>query len=224
MGQIIPDLQDFFPFWEQLEPEQKEDLSKHCQLRHFQKGDRIDTGEKQCMGLLLIQKGQLRALILSENGREITLYRLYELDICLFSASCIMRNIQFDMQIEVEEDTDAFVLPPLLFDRLSHQSAPIASYINELMASRFSNVMWTLEQILFKSMDSRLAGALLERAAAEGTAKLHVTHEWLAKDLGSAREVVTRMLKYFRDEGWIALSRGCIQLLDEKTLQKIANT
>ncbi len=220
MSQTILSLQDFFPFWEQLDPGQREEMTKHCQLRHFPKGERIHTENKQCMGLLLIQRGQLRALILSENGKEITLYRLYELDICLFSASCMMRNIQFDIQMEVEEDTDAFVVPPLLYDKLCHQSALMANYTNELLESRFSNVMWTLEQILFKSMDSRLAQALLDRSVSENTTKLHVTHEWLARDLGTAREVVTRMLKYFRDEGWIALSRGCVHLLDTKSCKK----
>lgn len=223
MSRTTLSLQDFFPFWEQLEPEQREEMTKHCQLRHFPKGERIHTEKKQCMGLLLIQKGQMRALILSESGKEITLYRLYELDICLFSASCMMRNIQFDIQMEVEEETDAFVVPPLLYDKLCRQSALMANYTNELLGSRFSNVMWTLEQILFKSMDSRLAQVLLDRSVSENTTKLHVTHEWLARDLGSAREVVTRMLRYFRDEGWIALSRGCIQLLDEKKLQEIAD-
>ncbi len=223
MSQIKPALQDFFPFWDKLEPEHQKKLTKSCVLQHFRKGDTIATKDRQCMGLLLIQTGQLRALILSEGGKEITLYRLYELDICLFSAACIMRNIQFDIQIEVETDTDAFVLPPVLYDRLSRESALMAHYTNELMASRFSNVMWTLEQILFKSLDSRLAGALLERAADESTAELHVTHEWLARDLGTAREVITRMLKYFRDEGWIELSRGCVRLLNEKKLREIAN-
>ncbi len=223
MSQIKPALQDFFPFWDKLDPEHQKELTKHCGLQHFRKGDTIETKDRQCMGLLLIQTGQLRALILSEGGKEITLYRLYELDICLFSAACIMRNIQFDIQIEVEADTDAFVLPPVLYDRLSRESALMANYTNELMASRFSNVMWTLEQILFKSLDSRLAGALLERAADESTAELHVTHEWLARDLGTAREVITRMLKYFRDEGWIELSRGCVRLRNEKKLREIAN-
>lgn len=223
MGQTKLALRDFFPFWDKLDPRHREELTKYCELQHFRKGDRIETKDKQCMGLLFIQTGQLRALILSEGGKEITLYRLYELDICLFSASCIMRNIQFDIQIEVEADTDAFVLPPILYERLSRESALMANYTNELMASRFSNVMWTLEQILFKSVDSRLAGALLERAADEGTAELHVTHEWLARELGTAREVITRMLKYFRDEGWIALSRGCVRLLNEKKLREIAN-
>lgn len=223
MSQIKPALQDFFPFWDKLEPACQRELTKYCGLQHFRKGDTIETKDKQCMGLLLIQTGQLRALVLSEGGKEITLYRLYELDICLFSAACIMRNIQFDIQIEVEADTDAFVLPPVLYDRLSKESALMANYTNELMASRFSNVMWTLEQILFKSMDSRLAGVILERAADENTAELHVTHEWLARDLGTAREVITRMLKYFRDEEWIELSRGCIRLLNEKKLREIAN-
>ena len=223
MSQTTFALRDFFPFWDQLEPAQREELSEHCQLHHFSKGERIHTEKKQCMGLLLIQSGQLRALILSEAGREITLYRLYTLDICLFSASCMMRNIQFDIQMEIEEDTHAFVVPPLLYDELCRQSALMANYTNELLGSRFSNVMWTLEQILFKSMDSRLARSLLERALGDNTTKLHVTHEWLARDLGSAREVVTRLLKYFRDEGWIALSRGCIELLDEKKLREVAD-
>lgn len=222
MRQIKPNLQDFFPFWDKLEFQYKEELANHCQLQHFRKGSRIETKAKQCLGLLLIQTGQLRALILSESGKEITLYRLYELDICLFSASCIMRNVQFDIQIEVEADTDAFVIPPVLYDRLSRESALIANYTSELMASRFSNVMWTLEQILFKSVDSRLAGALLERAADSNTDELHVTHEWLAREMGTAREVISRMLKYFRDEGWIELSRGCIRLINEKKLQEIA--
>lgn len=223
MSQIKPTLQNFFPFWDKLEPEHQKELTNSCVLQHFCKGDTIETKNRQCMGLLLIQTGQLRALILSEDGKEITLYRLYELDICLFSAACIMRNIQFDIQIEVETDTDAFVLPPVLYDRLSRESALMANYTNELMASRFSNVMWTLEQILFKSLDSRLAGTLLERSADKNTAELHVTHEWLARDLGTAREVITRMLKYFRDEGWIEMSRGCVRLLNEKKLREIAN-
>jgi len=221
--QVLPDMLSFFHFWEELDREQQETLLLHSQTRQFQKGDLIIPYEDQCLGLLLVQSGQLRAFVLSESGKEVTLYRLYELDICLFSASCIMNNIQFTIQIEVEKDTSALLVPSALYDRLMQQSIAMSNYTNQLMASRFSDVMWMLEQVMFKSMDCRLAQVLLERAASEGTNELSLTHEAIARDLGSAREVVTRLLKYFRGEGLIEMTRGRIRLLDKKRLQAIAN-
>jgi len=223
VNQALSDMLSFFPFWEELNREQQADLLLHSQLRRFQKGDMIVPYTDQCLGLMLVQSGQLRAFVLSESGKEVTLYRLYELDICLFSASCIMNNIRFAIQIEIEKDATALLVPSSLYDRLMHQSIAVANYANQLMAARFSDVMWTLEQVMFKSMDCRLAQVLLEHAANEGTNELSLTHEAIARDLGSAREVVTRMLKYFREEGLIELARGRIRLLDKKRLQTIAN-
>jgi len=223
VNQALSDMLSFFPFWEELNREQQADLLLHSQLRRFQKGDMIVPYTDQCLGLMLVQSGQLRAFVLSESGKEVTLYRLYELDICLFSASCIMNNIRFAIQIEIEKDATALLVPCSLYDRLMHQSIAVANYTNQLMAARFSDVMWTLEQVMFKSMDCRLAQVLLEHAANEGTNELSLTHEAIARDLGSAREVVTRMLKYFREEGLIELARGRIRLLDKKRLQTIAN-
>ena len=222
MEKGLPDLKAFFPFWENLTADQKEDLLRHNQPRRFQKGDLILPYKGECLGLMLVQSGQFRAFVLSDSGKEVTLYRLYELDTCLFSASCIMNNIQFDIQIEAEKDTDALLVPSSLYERLMGQSVAVANYTNQLMASRFSDVMWTLEQILFKSMDCRLAQVLLNHAASAGTNQLVLTHEALARDMGSAREVVTRMLQYFRGEGLLDLSRGRICLLDEKRLGEIA--
>lgn len=222
MGQTLPDVFSFFPFWDELTNEQKEDLQQ-CQTRQFKKGDTIIPFEDQCLGLLLVQCGQIRAFVLSDSGKEMTLYRLYELDICLFSASCIMNNIQFDIQLKFEKDTTVLLVPSSLYDRLMQQSVAVANYTNQLMAARFSDVMWTLEQLLFKSMDCRLAQVLLAHAADENSAELSLTHEDIARDLGSAREVVTRMLKYFRGEGLLELSRGRIRLLDKKRLKAIAD-
>lgn len=223
MKQALPDISSFFPFWEKLSRELQTDLLRHSQSRQFRKRDIITPYEDQCLGLVLVQSGQLRAFMLSDSGKEATLYRLYDLDICMFSASCTMNNIQFTIQIEVEKDTTALLVPSLLYDRLMHRSIVMTDYANQLMASRFSDVMWTLEQVLFKSMDCRLAQILLEHAASEGTSELSLTHEALARDLGSAREVVTRLLKYFRVEGLIELTRGRIRLLDKKRLQAIAD-
>lgn len=227
MEKILEDISLFFPFWDELTREQREDL-RASQTRTFKKGERITPFEDQCIGLLLLKKGQVRAFVLSDSGKEVTLYRLYELDICLFSASCIMSNIQFTIQLEFEQDTTAHLVPAPLYDRLMQQSVAVSNYTSRLMASRFSDVMWTLEEVLFKSMDCRLASALLEHSSAievpEGEdIELILTHEDLANDLGSAREVVTRMLKYLRNEGLIELSRGKIKLLDVAGLRKVAD-
>lgn len=174
-----------------------------------------------CTGLLLIKSGLLRAYILSDEGREITIYRLFERDMCLFSASCIMRSIQFEITIEAEKDTELWVIPAEIYKSIMEESAPVANYTNELMATRFSDVMWLIEQILWKSLDKRVAAFLLEESAIEDSDELKITHEIIANHLGSHREVITRMLRYFQSEGMVRLSRGTIVLLDRKKLEAL---
>ena len=214
----------FFPFWNKLSDRQQADILRQMTERVFPKGSvlRPYGDEGDCVGLVLVREGHLRAFILSEAGKEITLYRLFPLDICLFSASCIMRNIQFDIQVQAEKETTAWLIPVQLYDGLMQQSLAVTDFTNQLMSSRFSDVMWTLDQFLSKSMDSRIAALLLELSVIEGADTLTVTHEEIANQLGSAREVITRLLKYFQEDGLLALSRGKIQLLDTARLQNLA--
>ena len=191
--------------------------------RKVTKGTVIHNGSMECTGLLLIKTGQLRAYILSDEGREITIYRLFDRDMCLFSASCIMRSIQFDITIEAEKDTDLWIIPAELYQSIMKESAPVANYTNELMATRFSEVMWLIEQIMWKSLDKRLAEFLLEEISIEGTEKLKITHETIANHLGSHREVMTRMLKYFQNEGMVKLSRGMIEITDSEKLESLSD-
>nr|WP_304975062.1 Crp/Fnr family transcriptional regulator [uncultured Acetatifactor sp.] len=184
------------------------------------KGTVIHNGSMDCTGLLLIKSGQLRVYILSDEGREITLYRLFELDMCLFSASCMLRSIQFDVTIAAEKDTEFWVVPTEVYKGILEESAPAANYTNELMASRFSDVMWLMEQIMWKSLDRRLAAFLLEEASIEGSDRLKITHETIANHLGSHREVITRMLRYFQNEGMVRLSRGVIEITDADKLEE----
>ena len=176
-----------------------------------------------CTGLLLIKSGQLRVYILSDEGREITLYRLFELDMCLFSASCMLRSIQFDVTIAAEKDTEFWVVPAEVYKRILEESAPAANYTNELMASRFSDVMWLMEQIMWKSLDRRVAAFLLEESSIEGTDRLKITHETIANHLGTHREVITRLLRYFQNEGIVRLSRGVIEITDADRLEELGN-
>lgn len=214
---------EFFPFWDKLTGRQKDVLSSYAIQRKIKKGEPLHNGSENCTGLILVLSGQLRAYSISNNGREITLYRLFDRDICLFSASCMMKSIQFDMIIEAEKDTEVLVIPAEIYKRVMEESAVLANYTNEIMASRFSDVMWLMDQVLWKSFDKRLAGFLLEEANVEGTEVLKITHEVIGNHMGNPREVVTRMLRYFQNEGMVKLSRGTIELTDKKKLKKLAD-
>lgn len=153
--------------------------------------------------------------------REITLYRLFERDLCLFSASCMMRSIQFDITIQAEKDTELWVIPAEIYKQVMDESAPLSNFTGEVMAARFSDVMWLIEQILWKSFDKRLAAFLLEETAIEGTHTLRITHELIGNHMGNPREVVTRMLRYFQSEGMVKLSRGTVEIVDESRLRRL---
>ncbi len=214
-------LSEYIPVWNKLLPNQQKKLSDNAITRAVKKGTVLHNGSLDCMGILLIRSGQLRAYILSDEGREITIYRLFDQDMCLFSASCMMRSIQFEITIAAEKDTDLLIVPPEIYKGIMEESAPLANFTNEVMATRFSDVMWLVEQIMWKSFDKRLAGFLLNESAIEGTNCLKMTHELIGNHLGNPREVVTRMLRYFQSEGMIKLSRGAIEILDASKLRSL---
>lgn len=216
------DFAEYFPIWNKLTKAHQERLTNAAELLRAKAGTVVHNGSMDCLGLLLIRSGQLRVYTLSSEGREITLYRLFDHDICLFSASCVMPNIQFEVIIEAEKDSEMWVLPSCLFKDLMEESAVVANYANQLISSRFSEVMWLMEQIMWKSFDKRLAAFLLEETALENSASLKITHEKIANHMGTAREVVTRMLRYFQSEGMVKLTRGAVEILDEDKLSQLA--
>lgn len=216
------ELEAFFPgVWDKLTGAQRRALEAAASPRRLEAGEQL-SGAGECVGLLAVRSGRLRAYMISDTGREITLYRLFERDICLFSASCVMRGLQFDVSIEAEQPSEVLVVSPEVYKRVMEESAPLANYTNELMASRFSEVMWLVEQILWKSFDRRLAAFLLEESALESSDELRITHERIAAHLGTAREVVTRMLRYFQSEGLVSLSRGTVRIADRQGLEALS--
>ena len=215
-------LEDYFPIWNKLTASERERLTSSAALRSVPAGTLLHSGGGDCMGLLVIRSGQLRAYILSPEGKEVTIYRLFERDICLFSAACMLRSIQFDISIEAEKETEFWVIPPEVYKQIMESSAVLAGYTNELMADRFSEVMWLVEQILWRSIDKRLAAFLLTERDLEGSDQIHITHERIASHLGTAREVVTRMLRYFQSEGLVSLSRGSVRLTEISGLEALA--
>ena len=216
------DFAQYFPIWSKLTPAHQERLTNSAEFIRAKAGTVVHNGSMDCLGLLLIRSGQLRVYTLSSEGREITLYRLFDHDICLFSASCVMPNIQFEVIIEAEKDCEMWVLPSCLFKDLMEESAVVANYANQLISSRFSEVMWLMEQIMWKSFDKRLASFLLEESVLENSTVLKITHEKIANHMGTAREVVTRMLRYFQSEGMVKLTRGAVELVDKGRLEALA--
>lgn len=215
--------QDYFPIWDKLTKDQQERLASSVTPYQAKKGDVLHNGDIDCIGLLLIKSGQLRVFVLSDEGREITLYRLFDMDICLFSASCVMPDIQFNIVVEAEKDTEMWIIPPCLYKNLMQESVAVSNYSNQLISSRFSEVMWLMEQIMWKSFDKRLAAFLLEECSLEDSQVLKITHEKIANHMGTAREVVTRMLRYFQSEGMVKLTRGTIEVVNEKALDSLKN-
>lgn len=216
------ELKEFFPFWKTLTPDQQARLTASARTYTAQKGEVLHRGQADCLGLVCVQSGVLRAYTISDEGREITLYRLYQRDVCLFSASCAMRAVDFDIFIEADQEARLWIIPPEVYRQLMEQSAPAANFTNELMAGHFSDVMWLLDQVLNKKLDARLAAFLLEAADRENSDSLSLTHEAVAGELGSAREVISRMMKYLQSEGMVAVSRGCVQLVDRAALEQLA--
>ena len=212
------DFANYFPIWNKLSQDQQQRIQTVSEFRSVKSGTVLHDGGPNCLGLLLVRSGQLRAYLLSEEGREITICRFFEMDMCLFSASCVMPNMQFDIFIEAEKDTDLWIIPACLYQNLMDDSVAVANYSHNLITNHFSEVMWLMEQIMWKSFDKRLAKFLLEEAQLEQTNSLKLTHEKIANHMGTAREVVTRMLRYFQNEGMVRLTRGTIDITDEKKL------
>lgn len=133
-----------------------------------------------------------------------------------------MQSIQFDITIEAEKDSAMWVVPSEIYKEVMSRSAALANYTNQLMATRFSEVMWLIEQIMWKRQDKRLAGFLLNESELENTTVLKITHDRIASHLGTMREVVTRLLRYLQSEGMVRLSRGTVELADLEKLRELA--
>ena len=215
------EISQLLPIWSKLGEKEKQRILQAADYIKVKKGTHIHDSSADCLGLLLICSGQLRTYILSEEGREITLNRLFEYDVCLLSTSCVMPNMQFNIMIEAEKDSEFWSIPACLYKNLMDESLPVANFSNALISNHFSELMWLMEQVMWKSVDKRLAEFLLNESNLEGSETLTITHEKIANHLGTAREVVTRMLRYFQSEGFVKLTRGNVIITNAEGLEKL---
>ena len=213
---------EYIPFWSKLTKEQQQRIADLIEFRQVKKGTHIHDSSADCLGLVIVRSGQLRAYILSDDGREITISRLTQYDVSLLSASCVMPDMQFNVMIEAEKDSEFWSVPACMFRNLVDESLAVSNYSRNLLSSNFSERMWLMEQIMLMSFDNRLANFLLEETRLEETNVLKITHEKIAAHMGTAREVVTRMLRYFQSEGMVKLTRGTIEITDEEKLEDLS--
>lgn len=211
---------EIFPFWNEIEQTDKEFICRNSSVQAYKQGTNIHNGN-ECSGVILVRSGSLRLYIMSENGKDITLYRLHKGDMCMLSASCVLQAITFDVFVDAEEDSECYIISGAAFAEISAKNPEIKIFALETAVSRFSDVMWIMQQILFMSMDKRLAIFLTDEAAKRNSDTVPLTHEQIAKYIGSAREVVSRMLKYFANEGIVENSRKGIKIIDKKRLRKL---
>lgn len=213
--------QEYFPFWSELGQSDREFLCKHSTEVHFEKEQAVHDNT-ECTGLYIVKNGRLRLYMLSEDGKEITLYRLSPGEICMLSASCVLQSITFDVYVEAEEPSDCYMISASAFGTISEKVPMVKIFALETAVNRFSDVMWIMQQIVFMSMDKRLAIFLLEDAQVNSSDTITMTHEQIARHLGTAREVVTRMLKHLANDGIIGVTRKGITIVNKRKLQGIA--
>ena len=214
-------LADALPFWPQLTPEEQDLFRRTAVDANIPKGTITHRADQDCRGIMLVLSGQLRAYIVSEEGREVTLYRVQAGEVCVLSSSCLMYAIVFDVLIEAMEDTQVLTLPVNALAPLTQQKPEVELFLYKTASERFSDIMWTIQQILFMGMDRRTAIFLWDEYTRQGEV-IPMTHDEVARYIGSAREVVTKVLKYFAQEGIVALRRGKITILDKNKLRQLA--
>ena len=214
-------IKSMLPFWERLTEAEAALLLRHTKAVVFEPGENVHSGSNDCVGVVLVKTGELRTYILSDEGKEVTLFRLRDGEPCVLSASCHIRSITFDIIIDAVHATEAYLIDGQVFSQLLAENVYVENFTLRITAERFSEVMWAMEQILFMSFDRRLAIFLLDETAKTGVDNITMTHEQIARYVGSAREVVSRMLKYFAKEGIVAVHRGGVEIIDKQKLREL---
>lgn len=214
-------LKQTLPFWQHLSQNEKNILINNASIIEYQSGQLIHHGKNDCVGILIIVSGKLRTYMISNEGKEITLFYLQPHNVCVLSAACILDSIDFEVLVEAKTTCQIIQISSAAFLQLSKQNIYVELFSYKLATERFSDVMWAMQQLLFMSFDQRLAAYLIEASDRTNSLDIKITHEQIAQDLNSAREVVSRMLKHFAKEGYVHLSRGKIHLINKQALASL---
>ena len=212
---------NLFPLFGKASHDVQAELFEHGNLAVIPADQFICLEGSKCSGIPLVLEGRARVYKLSESGREITLYRVEPGDSCILTASCIMSDVEFPAFVATETEVEAIVIPPAILHRWVSQYEVWSVFLWGLLASRFSEVLSLVEEVAFQRVDKRTAEYLLQSAGADG--KIKKTHQDIAADIGTSREVISRILKEFEHKGLITLSRGEIHAENLDELRRAAD-
>ncbi len=206
----------FFPY---LTEEQKSLLASSARTASFQRGELIHSHGDDCLGLFTVLTGKISVSVLSDEGKEVSLFLLKKGDTCILSAACIMRTFDAEAHFLAETDASLSILPASALQRLMHENLRVECEIYKMANITFGRVMHAMQKLLFTSVSSRIADLLLSESRDSGTSSVKATHEQLAKYVGTAREVVTNTLRRFTRDGLVSLHYGTVTILDRPRLE-----
>ena len=211
------------PYWENLTEEEQKKVEASAYVRHYEQGEVLYGPNVECVGMIHILRGETRAYILSDEGREVTLFHVEEEDNCILSASCVLAYVTFESFMVAVKPSDILIVPVELFGTLCEQNVHVRCFAYGLATLRFSSVMFVMQEILFARLDQRVAAYLLQAYRKTGETSIRITQEQLALEVNSARETVGRILKGFVKDGMIENRRGSIVLTDIAKLEETAS-
>jgi len=216
---ILDRISETFPFLRDATEELKSQISEHALYTEIPKGEFILVEGDECKHFVMVLSGMARVYKTSESGREITLYRLRKGDTCILTASCALSDRNFPAVAVAEEDVEAVLIPSQIFQDWVNRFDLWRNHVFTLLSESLSEMMSTLEEVAFRRMDLRIAEFLV-RSSESNNLNIDARHQDIAMELGSSREVVSRILKNFEYEKLIELKRGSILILDRDQLIK----
>lgn len=210
------------PYWKDLTEREKQQAAEAAYIRRYKPGELLFGPDVESVGMIHLLSGASRAYLLSDEGREVTLFRLGEEDNCIISAASVLAQISFESYMVVEQPASILIVPVEVFGEFCEKNTQVRCFAYELATRRFSQVVAAIEQTLFSRLDKRLANYLIQTYRNTGSREIRMTQEELARQVNSVRETVGRMLKRFAGEGMIENRRGTVVLKDLAKLEKTA--
>jgi CRP/FNR family transcriptional regulator len=217
MAQVEERLTALYPAFQTLTPELLEYVLRNGVVRSVGPGTVMFDEHNPCQAFPMLLEGVIRVFKVGPNGRELQLYRVVPGESCILSTSCMLGTTPYTARGVAETAVTVFALTPPVFNRLVSESETFRGYVFGLFADRIVDLMQLVEAVAFQKLDQRLATLLLGKGRT-----VHVTHQALADELGSVREIVSRLLKSFAEQGLVSLGREQIEIVDPARLRRVA--
>jgi len=206
-------------FYDKLTNDEKNLVDNSFIVKEYKKGEILHEHTDTCLGFVHVINGVLRSYLMSDDGREVTLYTVDSGESDILSASCVINQISFDSFLIADTDCEVLIIPVTIMAKIKEKNIYAYAAVMELTADRFSDAMWAMQQIMFMKLDERIASFLIDLSVKNNSNRLDITHEEIAKNISATREASSRMLKRMQSDGLIEYQRGKIEIIDMKRLK-----